>query len=111
MSDYTPQNEIIDMIFILEECKKNYRTAAKLYRELSRSAHTILRNYFWCARQRQLVKSRAQRGSSETVRLTVLAAIVVNSNINVREISIHGLYSSFNRITDIKEFSLSSVSY
>jgi len=32
MLDYTP-HEIIDMILILRECRGNYRTAARLYRE------------------------------------------------------------------------------
>jgi len=56
MSDYTLQNEIIYMIFILGECRRNYRTAAKLYRERypdrRHPKHTVLRNCFQRARKR-----------------------------------------------------------
>jgi len=77
-------HEIIDMILILEKFRGNYRAAAKLYREQYPDLmHTVLRNCFQRARQGQLVRSRAQHGPSEIVRLTVLTAIAVNPNISV----------------------------
>jgi len=58
------------MILILE-CKGNYKAAARIYRERypdrRHPMHTILRNCFQRARQGQLVRSRTQRGSSETI--------------------------------------------
>jgi len=96
MLDYTP-HEIIDMI-LLGECRGNYRATPRLYCERypdrRHSTHMVLRNCFQHARQKQLVRSRAQRGSSR-VWLTVLVAIVVNPNISVQEIScIHGISRS-----------------
>jgi len=78
MPNYTP-HEIIDMILILEECRGNYRAGSKLYRERYRGHHSQL----FLTRQGQLVRSRAQRGLSQTIRLTVLTAVTINPNINV----------------------------
>jgi len=70
MPDYTSH----EIIVILRECRENYRVAARLYYERypdrRHPTHTIFRiyNYFQHARQGQLVKSKAQRGLSETVR-------------------------------------------
>jgi len=95
MPNYTPY-AIIDIILILVECRRNYRTAARLYRERyparRHPTYTVLRNCFQRTRQGQLVRFRAQPNSSETVRLTVVA---VNPNISVQEISrIHDISCS-----------------
>jgi len=96
------------MIFILGDVGE---IIGLLYRERypdrRHQTHMVLCNCFQRARQGQFVRSRTQRGSSETVQLTVLA--VVNTNISIRKISrIHGILR--HCITDIKEFSLSSYS-
>lgn len=93
MPDYSA-NEIVDILLILGECRRNYRRAAALYRRRfplrQHPNHTAIRKVEMRSRRGNLHRQRRRYNDNNyamNVRfLTILATVHLNQHVSLREI-------------------------
>ena len=87
MPDYTP-NEVADILIILGECQKNYRAAARLYRQRFPD-RIVIKDIEMCVRLGNLVRKRSfnEEDYENNPRLLALLAMIhINVHLSLREV-------------------------
>ena len=95
MPDYSA-NEIVDILLILGQCRRNYREASRLYRvrfpQRQHPAHTVIRDIELRGRQGNFVRRRRTLNEHDHENiprfLTVLAMVHLNVHVSLREIQL-----------------------